>query len=103
MHLLSCQCVEYLTHAWHPICTTFELAPSLLLRLGLGLHRTRGISAQAAREILVFSFGAEVTQGLGSKALIDRVEQRVTAMLTPLLDSANSSSSQSSVSSNNSA
>lgn len=56
------------------------------------MRRTRGISAEAAREILVFSFGAEVTQGLKSQPLIDRIEQRVTATLSPLLPSAGGSS-----------
>ena len=49
--------------------------------------RARGISAEAARQILVFSFGAEVTQYLGSKALIERVERRVAGMLAPLIGS----------------
>ena len=49
------------------------------------LRRARGISAEAARQILVSSFGAEVTQHLGARPLIERVEQRVAGMLAPIL------------------
>lgn len=49
--------------------------------------RARGIDADAARQVLVYSFGAEVTQHLKHKQLIDRVQKVVASTLAkaPLL------------------
>lgn len=43
--------------------------------------RSRGIDADAARRVLVYSFGAEVTQHLQHKQLIDRVQKVVASTL----------------------
>ena len=43
--------------------------------------RARGIDADAARQVLVYSFGAEVTQYLKHKQLIDRVQSVVSSTL----------------------
>jgi hypothetical protein len=45
------------------------------------LFRARGIDANTARRALVSSFGAEVTQHLKYKALINRVQADVAAAL----------------------
>lgn len=49
--------------------------------------RARGIDADAARQVLVYSFGAEVTQHLKHKQLIQRVQKVVASTLAkaPLL------------------
>lgn len=49
--------------------------------------RARGIDADAARQVLVYSFGAEVTQHLKHKQLIQRVQKVVATTLAkaPLL------------------
>ena len=51
------------------------------------LCRARGIDPDAARQVLVYSFGAEVTQHLKHKQLIERVQQVVASTLSkaPLL------------------
>ncbi len=43
--------------------------------------RARGISADAARQALVYSFGAEVVQQLGYEALTQRIQRDVVAAL----------------------
>jgi hypothetical protein len=43
--------------------------------------KARGIDEDAARNMLVFSFGQEVVTGLNSKALRGRVEQGIKASL----------------------
>jgi len=45
--------------------------------------RARGISAEAARQALVYSFGAEVVQELGYEALSGRIQKDVVAALQP--------------------
>lgn len=49
--------------------------------------RARGIDADAARQVLVYSFGAEVMQHLKHKQLIQRVQKVVATTLAkaPLL------------------
>ncbi len=53
--------------------------------------RARGIDADAARQVLVYSFGAEVTQHLKHKQLIQRVQKVVASTLAkaPLLPADN--------------
>ena len=49
--------------------------------------RARGIDPDVARQVLVYSFGAEVTQHLKHKQLIQRVQEVVASTLAkaPLL------------------
>lgn len=49
--------------------------------------RARGIDPDAARQVLVYSFGAEVTQHFKHKQLIERVQKVVAGTLSkaPLL------------------
>lgn len=64
----------------HPvICHTSILVDALC--------RARGIDPDAARQVLVYSFGAEVTQHLKHKQLIERVQKVVASTLSkaPLL------------------
>ncbi len=44
-------------------------------------RRSRGIDAEFARQLLVLSFGAEVTQHLGHKQLQERMQAAVNAAL----------------------
>ena len=61
------------------ICHTYSLVDTLC--------RARGIDPDAARQVLVYSFGAEVTQHLKHKQLIERVQKVVASTLSkaPLL------------------
>ncbi len=52
------------------------------LRVGWYVEcRARGISAEAARQALVFSFGAEVVQHMKYPALVSRVQADVASTL----------------------
>lgn len=44
-------------------------------------RRARGIDANTARQMLVYSFGREVVAGLGDEALVGRVEEAARASL----------------------
>ena len=63
----------------------FDALP--LITWWLPLCRARGIDPDAARQVLVYSFGAEVTQHLKHKQLIERVQKVVASTLSkaPLL------------------
>ena len=50
--------------------------------------RARGISAEMARQMLVYSFGREVVQALRDNALQGRVEAAVTATLAGFVSAA---------------
>lgn len=53
---------------------------TILARLTLETHaacRSRGIDTEAARQMLVFSFGAEVTQFFKHEPLMQRVQAAV--------------------------
>ena len=50
--------------------------------------RARGISAELARSLLVYSFGGEVVGALGDEALQRRVEAAVRASLASLTGAA---------------
>ena len=53
----------------------------LLLRCNVALCRSRGIDNDMARQMLVFSFGAEVTQHLKHEQLLERLQTAVNAGL----------------------
>ena len=56
-------------------------APSCGSLLHLPKHSARGISAESARQALVFSFGAEVIQRMGHPVLQKRVQDDVSRTL----------------------
>lgn len=60
---------------------THGCAVSDLSEEELFYFRARGISAEAARQALVYSFGAEVVQSLKHKQLVQRVQGDVGAAL----------------------
>jgi hypothetical protein len=53
----------------------------LLLSCTIELCRSRGIDNDMARQMLVFSFGAEVTQHLKHEQLLERLQTAVNAGL----------------------
>jgi hypothetical protein len=74
---LVASCHPVLLALTWPWCTAHALTAGMLL-----LCRARGIDQTAARQALVYSFGAEVVQQLGYKSLQERLQRDVAAALS---------------------
>ena len=70
--------ISTLTHC-NPGCVQARSELYILIRLSV--RRSRGLDQQTARQMLVYSFGKEVTQHLGLPQLQARIEGAVNATL----------------------
>ena len=77
-----------LTLSCQPWLTITPLPPPCPSPPNAALCRARGISADMARQMLVYSFGREVVQALRDDALQGRLEAAVTATLASFVSAA---------------
>lgn len=53
----------------------------MVVRMGKFVCRARGVDDATARQVLVYSFGSEVTQHLKHNLLLERIQQRINQTL----------------------